>query len=378
MDSEEPEEKRSRSAEPSRWKPIQRSLKLSLELANTGKQAALSDLWNEYRRAVSDFLDRLLAHEDLSEDYLKGSDSRLSYRYRQCAKRQAMKLFKTWCRNPKKGHKPTLRHPMMTLDYRFVDVQKGGNAFDFWIKIATLEKGQPILLPAKSYPYLNGYLEGQWEMVPGGKLARRNGRWFLLLAFRKEKPARKEGRAKAVDIGYRKLAVTSDGEIIGAGLKPLIEKADRKQPASQGYYRAKAEIKNYVNREVKKLFTDDLATLVVEDLKRLKDGKRGKWSKDINRKFGFWIYGQALERVKLLGEISGVHVPRQNPAYSSQDCPLCGHRAKMNRTGERFACAACGFSHDADYVGALNILSRFTGQPIVAQDIKPLAGFSIL
>jgi len=58
--------------------------------------------------------------------------------------------------------------------------------------------------------------------------------------------------------------------------------------------------------------------------------------------------------------------------------PLCGHAEKLNRQGERFTCRRCGFSHDADYVGALNILSRFTGEPIVPQAIKPqLEYFSI-
>jgi IS605 OrfB family transposase len=356
---------------------LTRSLKISLELANTGKKATLDELWEAYRQAVSDFLDRLLAHETLSEAYLKSYESRLSYRYKQCAKRQAMKLFKTWCRNKKRGNKPTLRHPMMTLDYRFIEVQKGENSFDFWIKITTLEKGQPILIPAKSYSYLNTYLEN-WELVLGGKLIRQKGRWYLVLAFKKETSAVRDGQAVSVDLGYRKLGVTSEGEVIGAELRSLIEKADSKKPKSNAYYRAKAEIKNYINRELKKLFRRDVGTIVVEDLKRLKDGKRGKWGKDINRKFGFWIYGHALRRIQELAEVAGVQRQRVPPRGTSQTCPLCGHAETLNRQGERFKCRRCGFSHDADYVGALNILSRFSQQPIVADAIKlQLEYFSI-
>jgi transposase len=356
---------------------IRRSLKISLELGNTGKKEVLDNLWNEYRRAVSDFLDRLLAHEGLAEDFLKSYGSRLSYRYKQCAKRQAMKLFKTWCRKKGKKSRPRVRQASMTLDERFVEVQGSDNSFDFWIKLATLEKGNPILIPAKRYAYLNKYLT-EWELVPGGRVVQQKDQWVLMLTFEKEKPEPKVGTVKAADLGYRKLAVTSAAEVIGEKLPELIEKADRKKPYSKGYDRAKAEIKRYVNRELKKLFNDNLAVLVTEELKRLKDGKRGKWSKAVNRKFGFWIYGHALRRVKELGEVGGVHCPQVRPAYTSQRCPLCGHQEKLNRQGEQFKCRRCGFEHDADYVGALNILSRFTGEPIVPQMIKPLECFSIL
>jgi len=207
---------------------------------------------------------------------------------------------------------------------------------------------------------------------------RQKDRWFLMLTFRKEKPPPKAGRAKAVDIGYRKLAVTSEAEVMGEKLPALIAKADRKQKHSRQYYKAKAEIKRYINHELKKLFNDDVATIVMEDLKRLKNGKRGKWSRSINRKFGFWIYGHALRRVQELAEVAGVQCPLVRPAYTSQTCPLCGHSEKLNRQGEWFKCRRCGFEHDADYVGALNILSRFTGEPIVPQVIKPqLEYFSI-
>jgi len=289
-----------------------------------------------------------------------------------------MKLFKTWCQSPKKKNKPTLRNAAMTLDERFIQVQAANNSFDFWIKMATLDKGHPILIPAKRYAYLNHYL-ADWELVPGGRLIRQKDKWFLMLTFEKEKPALKAGQIKAADIGYRKLAVTSEAEVVGEKLPELIEKADRKKPYSKGYYRAKEEIKRYVNQELKKLFSGDVATLVMEDLRQLKSGKRGTWSRAVNRQFGFWIYGHALRRVKELGEVGGVHCPQVPPAYTSQRCPLCGHTEKLNRRGERFQCRRCGLEHDADYVGALNILSRFTGEPIVPQVIKPqLEYFSIL
>ncbi|MFJ7133678.1 RNA-guided endonuclease InsQ/TnpB family protein [Streptomyces fungicidicus] len=44
---------------------------------------------------------------------------------------------------------------------------------------------------------------------------------------------------------------------------------------------------------------------------------------------------------------------------TSRTCPTCGHVAKENRlTQAGFECTACGFTANADHVGALNVLSR--------------------
>ncbi|OSP41677.1 transposase [Streptomyces sp. 13-12-16] len=44
---------------------------------------------------------------------------------------------------------------------------------------------------------------------------------------------------------------------------------------------------------------------------------------------------------------------------TSRTCPDCGHVAKENRlTQADFKCTACGFTANADHVGALNVLSR--------------------
>ena len=48
-----------------------------------------------------------------------------------------------------------------------------------------------------------------------------------------------------------------------------------------------------------------------------------------------------------------------SPQYTSQCCPACGHTAKANRTTQAlFACIQCGYSNNADVVGAMNVLQR--------------------
>lgn len=56
-----------------------------------------------------------------------------------------------------------------------------------------------------------------------------------------------------------------------------------------------------------------------------------------------------------------VAVPPQN---TSRTCPCCGHVAKENRqTQANFECVECGYTENADVVGALNVLGR--GRAIV-------------
>ncbi|MFU8788610.1 MAG: zinc ribbon domain-containing protein [Methylobacter sp.] len=45
--------------------------------------------------------------------------------------------------------------------------------------------------------------------------------------------------------------------------------------------------------------------------------------------------------------------------HTSQTCPSCRHVAKENRlTQAEFVCVECGFSENADLVGAINVLAR--------------------
>ncbi|MGY4674351.1 RNA-guided endonuclease InsQ/TnpB family protein, partial [Ursidibacter arcticus] len=51
-----------------------------------------------------------------------------------------------------------------------------------------------------------------------------------------------------------------------------------------------------------------------------------------------------------------VAVPPQN---TSRICPCCSHTAKENRqTQADFECVECGYTENADVVGALNVLAR--------------------
>jgi len=330
---------------------MKRSLKFTLRFANASKRAQLDRLWETYRDAVNFFV------KDQELTGVAGwRDFRLDFGtcFKQAALRQALGLLKS-CKSEKL---PFLKRPSMILYQPSIKVEKSGNSFDYWVKISTLDKGRPISMPIKSYDHANKYFHG-WDLVNGGRLLRDDqGTWFIQLVFQKKEWRKKKvARAKGLDIGYRKLIVDNEGKTYGTRIKALTEKAARKQQKSKAEKRVRKEIENYIGRTVKGA-VDGTADIVIENLKRLKENKGGVWSKLINRRFSYWLYGLTLKRIRDRAEVAGVQCLSVPPQYTSQTCPDCGYIDRLNRRGEKFKCLQCGFSDDADHVGAMNILRR--------------------
>lgn len=82
-----------------------------------------------------------------------------------------------------------------------------------------------------------------------------------------------------------------------------------------------------------------------------------------------WSFDQLRQFIDYKAVIAGVPVVYINPAYTSQECPICHHISRSNRpTRDDFQCVCCGFSGPADHVGATNIALRVEANlPIVAR-----------
>jgi len=77
------------------------------------------------------------------------------------------------------------------------------------------------------------------------------------------------------------------------------------------------------------------------------------------RKLSRFPYGKLLEDLKNEAEWNGMKVVKAYPAWTSQECPRCGHRAKENRqTRGQFRCVNCGFTMQADLLACINIVKR--------------------
>ena len=271
------------------------------------------------------------------------------------------------------GNKPTVRDtlPMRLSEMtaRLEDAQEA-TTVPLWLRVSSLEFRKSIWLPLSGNPYV--LKAGD---VSKGILARKTkrGRWCFDVVERKEWTVPEvlpEAPRLGVDVGLNVLAATSDGVLYGGHVKPRFDRlykrvkdvrANRqRQGHKENSFRldrlesrlsglVKTETGRIANRLVRK---HPGAVFVLEDLDLR--GSRGQ------KRFAYRALQHTLA-TKAPTEVV-------NPAYTSQECPSCGHISRKNRQGVRFTCQLCGRKAHADWVGASGILRRSGDKGITCKD----------
>lgn len=192
-----------------------------------------------------------------------------------------------------------------------------------------------------------------------------------------------------IDLGVKKFCTFSDGTYIepinslknkSEKLKKLQRNLKNKKKFSKNWRKQQLKISNLHEKIANirhdfqnKLSTDiskNHAIVVVEKLKVKnmsksskgnidKHGKKVKQKSGLNKSILDQGWSTFISKLKyklnwLNGELIMV-----DPKYTSQTCPCCGNVSKENRkTQEHFECIECGYTNNADVVGAINILTR--------------------
>ncbi len=328
---------------------------INLKFANKGKLEKVKEIADEFVRIVNIFVDILWEQQQFSGNFVEDTvvESWLSARMKQAAAKQALSIVKSQ-RKKKKKTKPTLKRIVIELDSRFVDIKQDVNHFDIWLKLSSIGNRLIINLPSQKHIHFNKFIEDGWLVKKSIRLRINENGCFADIFFEKEAPALKTvGKQKAVDIGYKKLIVSSDGEFIGDNT--IYEKISRKKQGSRAFKRALIERDEFVNTSCKALDLDNIKELYAEDLKAVKHKSKGKIHKKFNNKLQRWAYPKVLEKLAMLCEEVGILFKKIPPQYTSQRCSSCGLICKSNRNGEVYKCS-CGNVMDADYNASLNIL----------------------
>jgi putative transposase len=267
-------------------------------------------------------------------------------------------------------HRPRLdRVRTLKLNATVADVQSGRNSFSYWVKLSTLTKGKPVMLPLVSNPFFNrqknATLKHQIQISIDGTIA--------LIIEQPNAPARTSGDTLGLDWGVNALFATSDGRLLGRKMLERLRQLDHiLEPytadlqrrgiklKTDPYYqklqnRTSSFVKNEVGRILNQLATENIKIFAVEKL----DFRHGGLSRRMNRIVS--RAGRATVRTKLkrLNETHGIITNQVNPAYTSQECAHCHHTERKNRTTQaRFKCHACGHKISADINAAQNIYGR--------------------
>lgn len=200
----------------------------------------------------------------------------------------------------------------------------------------------------------------------------RVGDWFVTFTVEFPEPeAIKNPTTKiGVDVGLKKLAVTSSGEMtenmrfLNKGLdniKRLQRIVSRKKKGSNRRRKAvrrlaKAHRKVERQRDdylhnVSKWLVDNHDMIVFEDLKinnMVKDSRLSRAIMDA-------AWGKLRQYTTYKAENAGKLVAGTDPAGTSKTCHICGEQQQISLSDRIFVCSNCGQSTDRDWNAALNI-----------------------
>jgi hypothetical protein len=340
---------------------MRRACKVTLKFATRKKRRKIAALLEAYRAAVNFYIQSLWEEpgklDAVTLHRLEGSW--LSQRYQSQALKQALEIMVATKRSAQAlgqpATRPVFRGPAV-LDAKFVSVEVGQKSFDLILRLSVLRKGSRITLPTRRTRVLNKWLSrpgARW--IQGCALSEEG--IILWVEIPDEEP-RLEGRVLGIDLGLNKLLSSSDGHFYGTDFKRIRDKIRRRKPGSKGRQRAFRERENYINATLNQLPWEELSVLGVEALQDMKRGKQKNRGKNFRKAIAPWTYRWALNRASHKAPENRVRLVENDPANTSRECPQCGTVRKENRRGETFHCVHCGYTADADYVGAVNVLAR--------------------
>lgn len=266
--------------------------------------------------------------------------------------------------------------------------------------------GQGIILIDRDFvriPKLGWVRFRKSRDIPAGRLisatiSRNGGNWFISLTIQHTSScAQAVGSPIGIDVGISASVTSSNGSSYQFPTETLSEREKsarlyrnvaRKKRGSNRRKRAIARlakhsrrisnrVKDYQHKLSTRLATEH-SEIHIESLriKRMTQSARGtpenpgrnvKQKANLNRAMRVQAHGQFIRMLEYKCERSGSKLIFKNPAYTSQECAVCGHISEANRPSQaEFCCVACGHADNADVNAAKVILKRPAGGLSVA------------
>ena len=354
---------------------------IKVDPSNPNKLEKLDRLAEEYMRVAQLFCDDLIANDARTPDKnanLLDVQTELSARWQRTAWRQACGIVQSWFSN-ERTHPPVLTNISIQANPNVAELQQSTTGtFDYWIKLATLDKGCPVYLPVKLYRKAAETIQKYPCLFNGVTLNRLHGEWYLTLVVGKENLKGAYGEVIGIDIGMRSMLVTSEphqyGQISGQ-VRQRVERSRQKfagkqklnaclvkkglAPVSLFDGRTERFVRNQAGRAINQMLAElpegtaiAMERLSVKDM-RFKSRAMNRWMKASQ-------LGYVADRIQNKLDFAGIRYRSVQAAYSSQQCSECGFVDKNNRRDqEHFVCLHCGFTANADENAARNIAKRF-------------------
>ncbi len=245
--------------------------------------------------------------------------------------------------------------------------------------------------------YKSKEIEGKVKQIV---IKKEYDKWFVSVFVEKQIYTKeRKDNPVGLDIGVKKIVTLSNG----ISFKPLnILKLERKLTREQRKLSRREKFSKNWFKQVKKInkiwekitntrndyihkITTAIAKnhgiVVVEDLKIKNMTKSAKGTLDnpgknvrqkagLNRSILRQAWGKFFNILEYKLRYSGGKLIKVNPRDTSITCPECGIVSKENRkTQAKFKCVKCGYTNNADIVGAINILRRYKVEPTTIKNL---------
>jgi hypothetical protein len=297
----------------------------------------------------------------------------------------------------KEWNTPVLKEPVIQANANVALLQPSEDSrFDYWLRLSTLEKGQPVFLPVQLASYHRQALAGK-TLDSSTTLARKPDGWWLTLSYEEQVPVSTPTDAPVigVDVGIANFITTSDGKHYGsfhgklaarhqrdrekrrrkANLRACLKKKGVQRLPSTRNQKLARHVRQEINRAVNEVYrAHPGAQFAYEQL-----NVAGMHLKA--RRMNAYLYASNLAHVPTQlawgAAKRGVRARKVTSAYSSQECHRCHFVARQNRPNQQtFCCGVCGHTAHADVNAAENLANRLGDQALAActdrQAIKAL------
>lgn len=336
---------------------MRRSARVYLNELNAGKAAELRVFLHTCHDMAQYFVDLFWQRKDFSASLADlptvhaGRDRlQTTTRLAQAMAKQAKETIRS-ARSSGFKKKPRLRKHVATLYYHFVELEAfRGKEFDYCLTFVGSGAPKGMTVPFRSTRLINRRLADGWRLDRTVRLGRDGSRLWVDVILIKERPPRKTaGRVVGMDNNYKVGLVFSDGQQIGAEIYDRIQTFKKRQRNTF------KEVDDMVGHALKGVDWSAIKVLAVENLVKVKHGKRGTFSRTLNRRMAHWIYSSITDRLSRICEENGIELLYKHPAYTSQFCRVCGKWDRRNRNGDRFVCVHCGHADHADVNASHNL-----------------------
>jgi transposase len=375
--------------------------------ANAGKLAQLDKLAEAYMWLCQQYVTAFCTDSTPDKFADAWVDSPLSARWQRAAIQQAAGIAPSWRTNRDRTYQaylddlaeyqaqthsqrpsptwrewrtPTLKQTVIQANANVAILEPSTDStFDYWLKISTLEKGQPIRVPITLAAYHRRILAGRTPNTSMTLTRKSSGWWLTLTVDQRIAPmTTNESPVVGVDVGIANFLTASTGKRYGtfhrqlawrhqrdrekrrrkAKLRACLKKKGITRLPSLTNQRLARHVRQAINRAVNQFYADHPdAQVAYEDLSV-------RTMRFAVRRMNAYLYASNLG-----------HIPKQlawgarkrgqtaragQAAYSSQACSRCHFVSRANRPEQQtFCCQACGLTMHADENAAINHQQRF-------------------